>query len=148
MAKKAHLNELEIIKRLRFEPIRDRKASEDEAKKVLKKYFSAETTDRWSLLTPTYREHLDQSPEEWNREVSEHFAESRPKIKIRQISVISGCMVGVVAELRYFDSGIECFGGRAISLVREKGEYDPDPDSPLRIEGKTVPPYVWGTRKK
>lgn len=145
--KKKRMEELEIIKTLRFSPIKNKNLDEAEAKALVKEYFREGTEDRWSLLGETYRASQGLSKEEWNKDTTDWFREAKPKIKIRKVASISGCMVGLVAELRYND-GEEQYGSIAITCVRERGPYEPDVEAPLLIEGKTVPPYIWGTRKK
>jgi len=142
------LEELEMIKILRFSPIIDRKRDKAEAISVVKKYFSADTSDRWSLLTKTYRQSLKLGREDWNKDTGEYFSDVKPKVKVRDVGVISGCMVGVLVELRFADSDEEHYGSLGITLVRESGPYSPDPDSPLLIDGKTVPPYTLPVKAK
>ena len=127
--------ELEMIRILKLSPVENKSKCKEEAKRVVKKYFSSDWSDRWEILTYTYRENLKINKEKWV-EIAKESPE--PKFKIRSVNIQSGCLAVVTGNLLLGEDIRQI----KIGLVKEAAPYQPDPDSKYQVVGTTVPPYI------
>ena len=132
--------EFKMIRDLMGAEITDRKKDEAAARALLKKYFASDPDKMWDLMTPTYQDKVDRIA--YIEGCTDYLKEHNPKIKIKGLRVYSGCMVEASVELKVTIKRLRKVGDRTIAMIRESGPYSPDPKSPLRINGTTVPPYI------
>jgi len=129
------MDEREATLMLMGAEVRDRKALKEEAKRVVTEYLRASPGEKWSLTTPTYQSKFDEpgfliAAGEWEGAIK--------RFKVRKISIASGVSVAVWVLLTFKNGKTSEI---KVSLVKERGIREPNLDSPLRIVGRTAPPY-------
>lgn len=115
--------------------IDDPEALITEAKERVQEYFKANDEKRWEMCSPTYRSkysrgHFIDSCEDW-------FPLLRD-FTVKSVLLNSGVLATVEVEM-VLEGDYKIT--RSISLIKEKGEYQPDGTYPFTIVGQTAPPY-------